>query len=45
VKSDPDIRRAAFLLNVAMNAGLSPGRAIQKIRTCDVYAKMKEEAL
>jgi len=45
VRNNPDIKRAAYLLEVAFAAGLSPGRAIQKIRTCDVYAKMKEEAL
>jgi len=43
VKSDPDINRAAFLLEVALSAGLTPGRAIQRIRTCDAYAKMKYE--
>jgi len=47
VRSDPDINRAAFLLEVAFAAGLAPGRAIQRIRTCDAYArsKIKEEAL
>lgn len=46
VRSDPDINRAAFLLQTAFSAGLSPGRAIQRIRTCDAYArsKYKEEA-
>ena len=39
VRSDPDINRAAFLLEVALSAGLSPGRAIQKIRTCDAFAR------
>jgi transposase-like protein len=45
VRSDPDIKRAAFLLEVALSAGLSPGRAIQKIRTCDAYAKSREEGI
>ena|GEM_PF-6726602 len=42
-KSDPDLKRAAFLLETAFAAGLSPGRAIQRIRTCDAFAKMKME--
>ncbi len=41
VRSDPDIGRAAFLLRVALSAGLSPGRAIQKIRISDVYGRLK----
>ena len=47
VRNNPDIKRAAYLLKVAFAAGLSPGRAIQKIRTHDIYAKLKleEEAL
>jgi DNA-binding transcriptional ArsR family regulator len=47
VRNNPDIKRAAYLLEVAFAAGLSPGRAIQKIRTHDIYAKLKleEEAL
>lgn len=43
VRSDPDINRAAFLLGIAFDAGLTPGRAIQRIRTCDAYAKSKIE--
>ena len=39
VKGDPDICRAAFLLEIALSAGLTPGRAIQKIRTCDAFAR------
>ncbi len=39
VRSDPDINRAAFLLETALSAGLTPGRAIQKIRTCDAFAR------
>ena len=41
VNSDPDISRAAFLLRVALSAGLSPGRAIQKIRISDAYGRLK----
>ncbi len=44
VRSDPNIKRAAFLLETAFAAGLTPGRAMQKIRTCDAYAKMKMES-
>ena len=43
VRSDPDINRAAFLLQTAFDAGLTPGRAIQKIRACDAYARSKYE--
>jgi len=43
VRSDPDTKRAAFLLKIALASGLSPGRAIQQMRTCDIYAKMKED--
>ena len=43
VRSDPDINRAAYLLETAISAGLTPGRAIQKIRTSDAFAKMKME--
>lgn len=39
VKNDPDIKLAAHLLDVAFKAGLSPGRAIQKIRTSDAFAR------
>ena len=39
VRSDPDIQRAAFLLDMALSAGLTPGRAIQKIRTCGAFEK------
>ena len=45
VKSDPDISRAAFLLQIAFDAGLSPGRAIQRIRTCGAFSILKEEIL
>jgi hypothetical protein len=44
VRNDPEIKKAAALLDMAMRAGLSPGRAIQRIRTCDAYAKMKMES-
>lgn len=44
VRSDSDMSRAAFLLEMAFAAGLSPGKAIQRIRTCDAYAKMKMES-
>ena len=44
VRANPDIKKAEHLLNLAFAAGLSPGRAIQRIRTCDVYAKMKMES-
>lgn len=43
IKGSSDIKRAAFLLETAFAAGLSPGRAIQRIRTCDAFAKMKKE--
>lgn len=45
VKGDPDINRAAFLLQTAFDAGLSPGRAIQKIRASGAFPKLKEEAI
>lgn len=44
VRDDPDIKKAAVLLDLAFAAGLTPGRAIQKIRICDAFAKLKMES-
>jgi len=44
VKNNPEIKRAGKLLGIALASGLTPGRAIQRIRTCDAYAKMKMES-
>lgn len=39
VRSDPDVKRVIFLLDKALSAGLTPGRAIQKIRTCGAFER------